>query len=222
MTSTMTASRPAAPDAPTGEGRRSRLLVAGAFAVVVAVAIVLLTSRGSDAAPYQDPASLGALTLCDATGKPVTSGSIRTAPFVARAVSSTAAAGPYAVAGRTATLFAYQPREGAEPEEWSGQQLTAAARYSDAAHPTAQATVKDAALADFLAAFPARWHGSVQLRLALAAPDAPPSARYASLDLVVDGGHWKVRGTPGKASCTDGEATSTETLLDPSVTSATH
>ncbi|MBO9523930.1 MAG: hypothetical protein J7518_20540 [Nocardioidaceae bacterium] len=191
-------------------------------AVVVAAAIVWLTTRGSAAAaPYEDPASIGTLTLCDAAGKPVISGSTSAAPFVARVVSSTAAAGPYAVAGRTATLFAHQPREGADPAEWSGQQLTAAARYTDPAHPMAQATVKDVALADFLAAFPPRWHGSVQLRLALAAPDAPPSGHYASLDLKVDGRHWQVVGTPGTASCTTGDATSTETLLDPSVTSAT-
>jgi hypothetical protein len=57
--------------------------------------------------------------------------------------------------------------------------------------------------------------------LALAAPDAPPPATHDSLDLQVDGRHWKVLGTPGTGSCTAGDATSSETLLDPSVTSAT-
>ncbi len=70
-------------------------------------------------------------------------------PFVWRAVSSTAAPAPYDKAGRTATLFAYQPRPQVDAAEWSGDLLTASARYTDVAHPMAAATALDEPLKDF-------------------------------------------------------------------------
>lgn len=197
--------------APAARGRR---VVLGAVAVLVLVTVagvVLLTRGGSDEAPYTDARSTGRLTLCGADGKPVTSGSTTRAPFVARAVGSTGVTGQAAATGRTATLYAFQPRQGTDAQEWSGQQLTAAATYTNPRHPMAEATSKDIALRDFLTAFPARWDGYLQLRLYLASPVTGAGAQYDSASIKVTGDRWKLVGTAGTASCTGGDATSSET-----------
>jgi hypothetical protein len=192
---------------------RRRPVVAGAVVVVIlAVAAATWLLRSGDAeAPYADPQSTGTLTLCGSDGKPVTSGSTTRAPFVFRAVGATAAQGALAGTGRTATLYAFQPRQGTGSQEWSGQLLTAASDYTSTAHPMAQATDQDVPLKNFLTAFPARWDGFVQLRLYLASPQTGEAATYDSVDVQVDGGSWKVVGPTGTASCTDGTATSHET-----------
>lgn len=190
---------------------RRGLLVAGLVVVLVVAGALTWLLRGDGGAPYEDAASTGALTLCDAQGNVVTHGSTKDAPFVARAVASTAAQGLAAEQGRTATLYAFQPREGAEPGEWSGQQLTAASTYTNVAHPMAQATGEDIPLQSYLVAFPARWDGFVQLRLYLAAPAAGQGTTYDTADLKVDGDAWERVGPRGTGSCTDGSAVSAET-----------
>lgn len=196
---------------PTGR-RRTVLLGAGAVLVLAVVVLVwVLRSGGEDTVPYRDASSTGSLTLCGADGRPVTSGSTSTAPFVARAVGASAAPGAFAGAGRSATLYAFQPRQGTDSQEWSGQLLTAASDYTSTAHPMAQATGQDVALKSFLTAFPPRWDGFVQLRLYLSSPQTGEGATYDSVSIKVDGGSWKVVGPAGTAGCTDGSATSHET-----------
>jgi len=154
------------------------------------VAWFVLAHR-ADAAPYTDPAAQGTLTFCDVDGHAVTGGSV-TGQLADLAVGSTAATGAYAQAG-SATLFAYQPREGVSPEEFSGLQLTAASAVDDAAHPSARITARSTTLADFVAGFPAAWHGYVQLRLLLTAPGTAPQVdRYDAADIRVDGDRWRL------------------------------
>jgi hypothetical protein len=165
---------------------------------------------GSDKAPSHDAASTGRLTLCDRSGQRVRSGSVTAKPVIWRAVGATKAGSLYDVAGRTATLYAYQPRAGVDPTQWSGQELTAAARYQTD-HGIAQATRADVALKSFLTAFPAQDHGFVQLRLYLGAPNQPQSTEhYDSVDLKVSGSSWKAV-DPGQGSCA-GDSVSVETL----------
>lgn len=192
---------------------RRRPVVAGAVVVVLVVvaAAAWLLRSDDDQVPYSDAQSTGALTLCGADGKPVTSGSTGKAPFVSRAVGATAAPAAFAGAGRTATLYAFQPRQGTESQEWSGQLLTAASDYTSTAHPMAQATDQDVPLTNFLTAFPPQWDGLVQLRLYLSSPQTGEGATYDSVSIKVDGSSWKVVGPAGSASCTDGDATSHET-----------
>jgi hypothetical protein len=183
--------------------------------VVLAAAVVAFVLFARDdklsKAPWSDPASTGLITLCDQSGNPVKDGSLTAKPFVWRAVGGSVAPTSLSVEGRSATLFAYQPRQDVQPAQWSGQMLTAPTRYSDAAHPTAVATAKDIDLKDFLAAYPANWKGTVQLRLILGAPGAGVrTQQYDTADIVVSGNSWRLlRG--GTSSCQSGTATSLET-----------
>jgi hypothetical protein len=204
-----------APDAQAAARLRRRTpLVLGAVVVVVVAGIVFLLLGRDDTlskAPWSDPASTGLLTLCDQSGNPVKGGSITSKPFLSRAVGGSVAPSSFSVEGRSATLYAYQPRQGVQPAQWSGQMLTAPSRYSDVAHPMAVATAKDIDLKDFLAAYPADWKGTVQLRLYLGAPGAGVrSQQYDSADIVVSGNSWRLlRG--GTDGCQSGTATSLET-----------
>lgn len=199
----------------------TRLLLAAVLASLAFFAWV--SSSGSASAsvrtgntlPYTDPSSVGSLTLCGKDGSPLTTGNVNDRPFAWRAVAGTAAPAPYNAAGRTATLFAYQPREGVDPGQWSGDMLTASAKYSNADRPMAQATRADISLADFLDGYPAQWDGLVQLRIYLGAPNTPTlTSSYTSADIKVDGDQWQlVQGGTSAADCTSGNAISLEALL---------
>lgn len=170
-------------------------------------------ARADGAVPYTDPAADGFIGLCDTSDHAIDHGSISAQPFVRSAVASVAAPAPYDGEGRTATLFAYQPREGSAPGEWSGQLLTASTRYRDAQHPTAVATTLDDSLATFLGAFPPLWDGLIQLRLFLGAPGQPVrTLQYAATDIRIAGDTWTVvRG--GNTACDQTAGTSIEELL---------
>jgi hypothetical protein len=190
---------------------RSLAVAAGAVIVVVVVAAIVWWPRsGTGSAPYTDPAATGRLALCSRNGTQLTSGSTTAVPFAWRAVGETAAPGGYDGAGRSATLFAYQPRAGVSPEEWSGRTLTASAAYTNPAHPMAAATDRDTDLQAFLTAYPPSDGGFVQLRLYLTAPGRPAlTTAYDSLDLKIQGDRWTATGGR-QLSCTSGSATSLE------------
>ncbi|MGO4257862.1 hypothetical protein [Marmoricola sp. RAF53] len=183
------------------QGSRTKVWIAVALAgVLVGLGIAwFVVAHREDAAPYTDPAARGTLTFCDADGHEVTGGSVK-GQLADTVVGSSPATGAYAQAGN-ATLFAYQPREGVSPEEFSGLQLTAASAVDDAAHPSARITARSTTLADFVAGFPAAWHGYVQLRLLLTAPGTAPQVdRYDAADLRVDGDRWRLV-TGGGGAC---------------------
>ena len=194
-----------------------RRAASAAAVLAVALAVVGLGSSAALAdsrAPYTDPKATSSLALCGKDGKQVTSGSITARPFVWRAVSSSAAPKPYDKAGRTATLFAFQPRPQVDAAQWSGDLLTASARYTDVRHPMAAATDLDEPLADFLDTYPARLDGYVQLRLYLGAPQEPAfTLQYATADIQVSGSTWHRVGAAPDVSCTSGTAVSLEAIL---------
>jgi hypothetical protein len=178
-------------------------------------------AMAADGPPYSDPRATSSLALCGKDGKQVTSGSTKAQPFVWRAVSASSAPRPYNKAGRTATLFAYQPRPQVDAGEWSGELITASARYTDASHPMAAATELDGPLSDFLDDFPTKLDGFVQLRLYLGAPDEPAyTLKYAAANIRVSGTTWRLVGTPPKVSCTSGTAISLEAILATAAPSA--
>ena len=128
-------------------------------------------AEAATAVPYTDPNAVGYIGLCNQAGQQITSGSINTTPFAWRAVSTQPAQAPYNNAGRTATLYGYQPHQGLLPGEWSGEQLTSSARYSNPANPMAAATDGDDSLEDLVQDFPPRWDGFFQLRIYLSTAD---------------------------------------------------
>lgn len=171
------------------------------------------SSRISSGTPYQDANAVGGIGLCDASGHQITSGSITSVPFVWRAVSTAKPPSGYGVTGRTATLYAYQPRLQTPAGEWSGSQLTGSSRYSNPDVPIAAATQGDPSLASYLKAYPTLVDGLVQLRIYLSAPHLPAdSLHYAATDIRVKGNTW-TQVESVKVNCTAGTSVSVETLL---------
>lgn len=182
-----------------------RLLVLGSALVVVVVAVVLvlvLRDGGTETVPYEDPQAVGRITLCDADGNRVESGKTSDRPIAEYVLGETPVGSRYPTEGATATLFAYQPRPGIEPREFSGYTISAAAPYADPELPATRVTDDAWSLGDFTTAFPADLEGFVQLRLYLAVPGAGvlTSEPYDALDLKVDGDEWHVI-SGGSASC---------------------
>jgi hypothetical protein len=171
----------------------SRNFVA-AVLVVVALTGSAYAASAEGSVPYTDSLANGSITLCDNTGHPVTHGSVNDVPFVWAAVASSPARPPFDRPGRTATLFAFQPRQGVAPQEWNGQQLTTGLSYSDPAHPVAVASLDEgAAFKSFLDSYPPQWNGLVQLRIFLGVPDGGiHNTSYPTADLQVKGDTWTV------------------------------
>ena len=153
--------------------------------------------------PYTDAAANGTIGLCDRNGNNVTHGSVYDKPFVWRAVG--AAPAPLSVrgSGRNATLYAYQPRKGVDPTQWSGEQLTANAAYSDPNVPIAQATDRDIALSDYLNDYPPQWDRLIELRIFYGGPSGDITASYPVANIRVTGTKWTVV-TGAKVDCKAG------------------
>ncbi|HKD97416.1 MAG TPA: hypothetical protein VKB69_07395 [Micromonosporaceae bacterium] len=194
----------------TAEGSRMRriaIAALGAAAVVAAVAFFWPHGSGTSDT-YADPRVDGTITLYNAAGQAITSGSVRDKPFVAKAVESDAAPAPYDQPGAKATLLAYQPRQGAASNDWSGDTLTGASAYTDPAHPTVVSAPTDFTLQDFLDEFPPRWDGRVQLRIYLSGPNMPVrNTSYAATTLVVSGDTWHVASPSGSTAAAFAGAT---------------
>ena len=175
--------------------RRRFLVITACVAVVAVVGIVLATRSSAQASAITDGGSTGGITLYDQAGAPLTTGSVATHPFVAKAVSSIPLPAAYRAAGAKATLLAFQPRQGIPASAWSGDTLTAASPIADPAHPAVVAAATDFSLADFLDEFPARWDGTIELRIFVSAPGLPPmTTSYPSVMLHISGDTWTVGG----------------------------
>lgn len=188
---------------------RDRVIASVAvLAVLLAAATWWRASAGGAAAdvavPYEDPSSAGAITLCSAEGQAVTGGSVDDSPFVPVVVGETPVPEGTDPTGAVGTLFAYQPRAGITPAEFSGAIISAAGLLVDPDQPAVAVQEGSWSLADFTSAFPADLDGLVQLRLYLGTPEAGTltDQPYDTADLRVDGDRWElVRG--GTASCAD-------------------
>jgi hypothetical protein len=199
------------------EGVLTKRVAVSAALVAIAWSVVgvgTTSAMAASSAPYKDPRATSPLALCGKDGKQVTSGSTADKPFVWRAVSASKAPAPYNKKGRTATLFAYQPRPQVDAAEWSGDLMTASAKYTDASHPMAAATDLDEPLTTFLGEYPTKVDGFVQLRLYLGAPNEPAlTLQYAAANIQVSQGRWHLVGTRPQVSCTSGTAVSLEAIL---------
>ncbi len=186
--------------------------VALASAVTVGATAVPSTAFASGSTvPFTDPNQVGSLTLCNAHGQPITSGSLLTVPFVWRAVSSARVPAGYA----RATLYLFQPIQHVDPGDWTGYQLTDDAMFSNAAHPMAQATYADAPLIWPDHSMPPYWDDLYQLRMVFSSPGKQPwSFSYPAAVIKVTGNTWTLL-KGGGSSCTDGTAESVESYLLP-------
>ena len=200
------------------------LRIVGLCAAVVTTLgpIVFVAPAGADAGvPYTDPDAVGYIGLCNQAGQQITGGDIDTAPFAWRAVSSQPAPVSYSGPTRTAILLAYQPLMGLAPSDWSGDELTASARDSNPAAPTAAATSADESLAQYMLEFKPDWDGFLQLRMYLgAANEQQYSVQYPALNIQVTGQTWQVVGG-GPVDCNSGAAESIESILLPTTTTTT-
>ncbi|MFC6154660.1 hypothetical protein [Nocardioides yefusunii] len=193
---------------------RITLLGAGAAVAIAAAGTALwltgsssgtAASAGADVpanAPYSDDRSAGRITLCDASGHPVTEGDVADSPFVHRAVGTTALPSDLDPSGAVGTLFAHQPRTGVMSEEYSGVALSATGVLADPTVPSVEVGAETWSISDFVTAFPATQDGFVQLRVVLGTPELGTltAAPYDSLDLWVDGSRWRAI-EPGTADC---------------------
>jgi hypothetical protein len=179
---------------------------------VLMLALPALPAYAATTVPYTDPAAAGSLGLCDNHGHQVTSGSTEDLPLAWTVVSTAAAPTGYRDAKSKATLFAFQPRLGVDPGDWSGGPLTSSSFYSNPAHPMAAFTTGDKRLHEFLQIYPAKWQGFVQLRLFFSGANKVVfSTMYPALNIQVTGTSWKAV-NPVTVSCSAGKAVSVETL----------
>jgi hypothetical protein len=169
-------------------------------------------AQAATAVPYTDPAVTGSLGLCDAHGHQVTSGSTLDLPLAWTVASSAAAPSGYRDNKSKATLYAYQPRQGVDPGDWSGAQLTASSFYSNPAHPMAAFTTGDKRLHEVLQIYPAKWQGFVQLRMFFTGVNKVGfQTTYPAMSIQVTGTTWK-NVNPVAVNCAAGKAVSVETL----------
>ena len=186
-----------------------------AFAAFAA-GVVLVPSTAAlakSSVPYSDSRSTGSIVLCNAAGQNITHGSVYDKPFAYRVVSSVPVPAQYRIAGRRATLYAFQPRQGVDPGSWSGDSLTATSTYTNPLVPMAEGSRRDIALSDYLDEYPSAWKGLVQLRLFASAPNAGvDNTSYPTANIEVTGTTWKLL-DPVALSCTDGAATTPEDQL---------
>ncbi|MDQ1748161.1 MAG: hypothetical protein QOD07_2424 [Frankiaceae bacterium] len=197
---------------------RRRFVVAAVLGTTVLGATVVTavpTFGAVPSLPYRDPAVHGGIAFCDQHDHPVTSGSLEAQPFVWKALSSVAAPAGYTGAQAKVTLLAFQPREGVDPSDWSGNQLTASSTFTNRAHPAAQSTYGDQPLVSFVQAFPPKWDGLIQLRMYFSVAGSSPYSRtYPAADIRVSGDRWTLV-DGARVDCGAGRGMSSETVLLP-------
>lgn len=185
--------------------------LAAASALLGSVIISSPPASASSSIPFKDPYASGTLTLCGRDNRPVTSGSILTAPFVWSAISSTPAPAGYS----RAYLLVYQPIQYEDPSNWTGAQLTEDSIFSNRSHPVTQATNADVPLLYSDRSMPPRWNGLYELRMYFTAPNEPVSSTpYPAAVIQVSGETWKLL-TPATTPCNSGSAVSAETFVLP-------
>jgi hypothetical protein len=170
-----------------------RALAASVAVLLVSPWVAPAAARAGTPSLPADPAAHGYIGLCDEHGNNVSGGSIDSAPFVWKAVASVAPPAAYLGRGENAVLNIYQPRPDSDPQDWSGDSLTAASFYSTRSHPAVQATYADGSLSDFMQEFPPLVDGLYQLRIYFGKINyGLYNATYPATTIRVDGSNWSV------------------------------
>jgi hypothetical protein len=203
-------------------------LLAGAGAFAIAAGLTLGTAGVAFAAhPSYEPDanSAGPLTLTDATGKVITSGSTADSPISAFAVGSTFG---HASGDNLATLYLCTPIASTPSGAWNCDQMSSSTAFatppSGAALPTGVPFVTGAAgdtdVADIAADIPngdASDPGVYQLRLVTSGPGQAGNvaSHFDSLDIVVSGSTWTAENWPDPATADTTTTVVTSTLTSP-------
>lgn len=192
-------------------------LAAAGVALLGSAAFAGVAAASTSSVPYTDPDAVGSIGLCNQAGQQITSGSVTAKPFAWRAVSTAPAQAPYNNAGRTATLVVFQPQQALPAGDWSGAEITSSSTYSDPANPMAAATAADQSLADFIAQYPPKWDGLLQVRMYLSTANEQADNVYPALNIQVTGNTWQaVGGSPVNSA--SGTAESIESVVLPTTT----
>ena len=221
--------------------KRSTSVLAGLTAATLAAGttLVLVLAGPAGAAtpppwqsgPTKDPNVTGVLTLHDASGAEVTSGTLDDGPIAAFVSGSTA----LRAGDKLATLFAYTPDSGTPVGAWAGLPLSAATNFTTATLPASLGTglpvvaltSADTTIPQYAAGLPntstaSGYHGVYELRLRTTAPGQSATAAYDVVDIVVDGNTWHVAGVGGQETSTSLAVTpSSLTVGDTATLSAT-
>lgn len=205
----------------TFTARRIGLTLLAALVAVATVVAGGTAARADTAPPWgSDGNSVGDLQFFDASGNPITGGSVDDTPIAAYVEGTVAPR-----AGDTrATLFGYLPVAGEDPGQWSGEQLGSSTAYPDAAAPGALGTATqpfetghsgDVSVAQLEATYPqtgtGAYTGLYQLRLVTSAPGLSRTPTYDSAVIQVTGTTWQVY----SGSSTQPTATTTTLAVSP-------
>ena len=188
------------------------------LAPIAAVAVAALTTStllvglsatssatAASAKPPWEPdhQSKGGLLFYNSKGHKITSGKLTAAPFAAYVRGAAA----LRKGDTTATLFAYLPKKGQVPGQFTGEQLTTSDKYPNSKAPTAfrkstlplvSLTKNDETLSDLTKDFPNpaksgnTYSGLYELRLITSKAGASPTTTYDSADIAVTGSTWKL------------------------------
>jgi len=188
---------------------RIRSAVAGAAVALVTTA-GLLAGTGTAAfaatppAWEPDAAALGFISFFDASGAPITSGSLDSHPMVPFSEAS----GPGRPGDTKAQLKAFTPQVGVLPPLWSGDTMTGATDYPNASappniaamsNPVVTGAVGDFSMNDYISEFPNNltqtgYQNLYELRLYTSGPGQSQGTSYYRVDILVDpaAGTWSV------------------------------
>jgi len=191
--------------------KNRRTLAAGLAASLLATGVIGLATQSADATaitpPWHggtaDPDRVGGLTLYDATGNPITTGSVTDTPIAAYAAGTTVIRG-----GDTkASLFVYTPSSDTPEAGWPGQQISAATTYPVPSAPSGLPSGKpvhtgsndETTLSDYIKSYPnneadttSDYYGIYEIRLRTSAPAQPFASGYDAVDVQVTGDTWTV------------------------------
>ncbi len=127
-------------------------------------------------------------------------------------MSSTTPPAAFQGKGQNAILDIYQVRQGSDPVDWAGEDLTAASFYDNSKLPTVVSTSQDDALSDFTKAYPPLEDGMYQLRMFYGRANyGLYSEKYPTAVIQIKNNKWTVV-QGGQVTCKAATATSNEVL----------
>jgi Big-like domain-containing protein len=187
---------------------RIRSVLAGAAALAIATGVLVGTGVAASAAVTPawepDPNALGSLTLYNASGAPITSGSVNDHP----AAFYLAASGAGRPGDSLAQAWLSTPQVGADPSNWSKDVMSGATTYPNTSAPAniaalttpvASPTTQDLSIADYISEFPnnltvAGYQNLYEFRVYTSSASNPAPRSYFRTDIQVDptAGTWTV------------------------------